>query len=1841
MDQQRLQAMQALMGRMGGEFTFGMGGGRGGGGANGELQKLLTKIKNHGDESEQLDGLNEFVNVLNMATEATIMSIHPQHYVGPIMACVTKQHNPELALVAARSLTYLVDANTHTVRVLQRDDHLSTLLDCLRSIMDVEFAEQVLTCVDKICTDDPAMVLQRDGVSAVMGFLDFFSITTQRLILHTVARMADVFRPQYYDKVESSLPTIRQCLRHDDNRMREEALTSLTRLVKRSSNDHACVAKVFGDAGPAVMEILEKRPTNAMFGTAIQLISTATHASAAVCEAMIQIGAVSFLAGLLEANNQSLMGAHNASLVGNASMVGDGSATSPLRPISASGNSPGSPLAASASAAGAAAAAGLTSTSTNAGTRIAHERVIDICNCLVSFAPDIVDTSRYINFIDTADSVRAKSPPAANASASAPAATSMGRRKGSSRGNSSSQPQSTANANGNSAAAQRRLERRAAVEMLRALRAAANGSGSDDDGHEDDPFDVDGEEDEDDEAEGFMDDEEEMGGDDDEEYEDFDPHSLSPEEQKAHLATLAAEGSLVIDDKPDKHRATNNGRHTCDVCGDRLSDPELWLRCNSRNDYDLCAACALELDGDEGHSFTWMKCVYAAPANPNPAASLAAGLSAAANAANAASASAKKQEALDQRALRVAMIKKAPYLVARLAEALPVMTRLHLNSDDEMIRGKCLTFICRVVHHTAADDLRAALLDCPMCELVTSLLTSERLSVLGRCIHICDQLMAKLPEIYTDLFIREGVTNGLAIVKSGVSVDKRAEAAAAPIVSVVAYSDGWRAILAHEANEILAKFEGSVDSGRIATMEQLCRRLRSDGEADPAEALRRAAEVLADISTFELMNSDLVGSILAMFTATSASSATTVAAAEASDEPNTAAVKGNICGGPEELVARFVSQLAAQPAENDQHYATLLGRFVHQLQSAVSQVEKFAPAFDGSENAKDPIRLVLKPHNPEEEAAAASKKDAEKKTKRGGGALKKKGSKKQSADDDAEENDNAAPSSTAATGGMKKTEGKTVTASTDPLASVAGIADFIRTNLLPNSPKNLSAPAGGGSSNTPLSASRRGGNGGGAADDEDAVEDIDPLASTSVSSPVAPTPPSLSFGGSSSPNDSANENATKRTRKETAAAAAAASAPPPPPPAAASAAGPTPLYLRYKTYALPPQWTMLQVMQTIVKKDREEASGGKKKPSRNDPETEGLPWQLRQLMGLAGVGGESVELVYSTEPFTFPTVTNLSAEGSGASATSSPGGAASSADRPVRFDPNLLPTSGAIAVRSALTKSYAGSAKFVPAGPLADVLRLINVLFAACSEWPSLMTWLAMRSGSYDLPKSLCEPRIAFAEFVNPKINSKAVQHASVVAMAGQHESAWYVRVLGDYPCLFTPATRRLLFELTYFGVSRSLVRLHELSQENGTLVDAERANAGRRQNRIVRRKCRVIREKPLECAMQVLSSSKATLGSVFEFEFKGEPGSGLGPTMEFYSLVGAALTGKRLGLWRASEEDSETNFTPTLGLYPAPFMGATSASAGSPTSSSTVASASAATETPQQRAQREEAHIIKHYTFLGRFLARVLLDRRIPNLRLSRPLLKMLRNDELAFDDIYCINPKLYEVLLAMAISERSGDRGQLASLPRPCRVEDLGLTFTLPGTADIPLVPNGEETEVTAESMMHYTQELATTLLCSSVDTAVRALREGFGSVISLGALRALTLDELAGTLKGHEEHISLAELEANVACDHGYSASSPTIRIFLEILSEMPTEGQQKFFQFLTGSATLPVGGLAALKPKFTIVRKTSSDPKVPEQTQLPSAMTCQNFLKLPAYDTKELMAQKLKMAIDEGANAFLFT
>ncbi|SCQ12876.1 E3 ubiquitin-protein ligase, putative [Plasmodium gaboni] len=74
--------------------------------------------------------------------------------------------------------------------------------------------------------------------------------------------------------------------------------------------------------------------------------------------------------------------------------------------------------------------------------------------------------------------------------------------------------------------------------------------------------------------------------------------------------------------------------------------------------------------------------------------------------------------------------------------------------------------------------------------------------------------------------------------------------------------------------------------------------------------------------------------------------------------------------------------------------------------------------------------------------------------------------------------------------------------------------------------------------------------------------------------------------------------------------------------------------------------------------------------------------------------------------------------------------------------------------------------------------------------------------------------------------------------------------------------------------------------------------------------------------------------------------------------------------------------------------------------------------------------------------------------------------------------------------------------------------------------------------------------------------------------------------------------------------YTNDSVTFITLIEILSEFNKEERKQFVKFCTGTSALPNNGFAALKPLMKVVKKEDNN-------DLPSVMTCTNYLKIPDY------------------------
>ncbi|KAF8045533.1 hypothetical protein N665_4745s0001, partial [Sinapis alba] len=252
----------------------------------------------------------------------------------------------------------------------------------------------------------------------------------------------------------------------------------------------------------------------------------------------------------------------------------------------------------------------------------------------------------------------------------------------------------------------------------------------------------------------------------------------------------------------------------------------------------------------------------------------------------------------------------------------------------------------------------------------------------------------------------------------------------------------------------------------------------------------------------------------------------------------------------------------------------------------------------------------------------------------------------------------------------------------------------------------------------------------------------------------------------------------------------------------------------------------------------------------------------------------------------------------------------------------------------------------------------------------------------------------------------------------------------------------------------------------------------------------------------------------------------------------------------------------------------------------------------------------------------------------------------ELSSFDIHFVDPELCKTLVELqalahrrkVISESQSDAALAAKYDlsfRGAKIEDLCLDFSLPGYKDYVLAPQFANDMVNLDNLEEYVKAIVSATVCNGIQKQVEAFRSGFNKVFPIEHLKIFNEEELETLLCGERDLFNMNDVLDHIKFDHGYTSSSPPVENLLEILHEFDKEQQRAFLQFVTGCPRLPPGGLASLNPKLTIVRKHGSDSS---ETDLPSVMTCANYLKLPPYSSKEKMKEKLIYAITEGQGSF---
>lgn len=399
------------------------------------------------------------------------------------------------------------------------------------------------------------------------------------------------------------------------------------------------------------------------------------------------------------------------------------------------------------------------------------------------------------------------------------------------------------------------------------------------------------------------------------------------------------------------------------------------------------------------------------------------------------------------------------------------------------------------------------------------------------------------------------------------------------------------------------------------------------------------------------------------------------------------------------------------------------------------------------------------------------------------------------------------------------------------------------------------------------------------------------------------------------------------------------------------------------------------------------------------------------------------------------------------------------------------------------------------------ILRLLNILHGMNSNLDDVLDESNMNTHV---------KAESAAQFVNTKLTAKLNrQLEEPLIVASKCLPSWSEDLARLYPFLFPFETRHLFLKSSSFGYARSMARWQNQSAEE-TRRDRHRDNQPL-MGRLQRQKVRISRTRMLESAMKVMELYGGS-SSVVEVEYFEEVGTGLGPTLEFYSTVSNEFSKKRSNLWRENDSNENEEYVfGKLGMFPAPMD-----------------AGQANTEIGKKT--------LSLFKMLGKFIARSMLDDRIIDVSINPTFFRIADQQNtipLSLGAVKTVDSHLstsLKLLKQYATAKKDIEKkshsstAQKAQLMRKIvingvRIEDLSLDFTLPGYPAIELISNGANTSVTLENVGLYVDKVIDMTLGSGVQRQVDHFRAGFSEVFPYSALKAFTPGELV-MLFGHGE-------------------------------------------------------------------------------------------------------------------------
>ena len=261
-------------------------------------------------------------------------------------------------------------------------------------------------------------------------------------------------------------------------------------------------------------------------------------------------------------------------------------------------------------------------------------------------------------------------------------------------------------------------------------------------------------------------------------------------------------------------------------------------------------------------------------------------------------------------------------------------------------------------------------------------------------------------------------------------------------------------------------------------------------------------------------------------------------------------------------------------------------------------------------------------------------------------------------------------------------------------------------------------------------------------------------------------------------------------------------------------------------------------------------------------------------------------------------------------------------------------------------------------------------------------------------------------------------------------------------------------------------------------------------------------------------------------------------------------------------------------------------------------------------------------FEFMGRVVAKALYENVLLQPKFAYFFLSKFLGKPNYIGDLPSLDFDLYKNL--NFLKEYEGD------------VADLCLSFAVTNDdygsqTEIELIPGGGAVEVENHNKLRYVHLMADYHLNKRAYQQTSAFMKGFFQIIPKNWIEMFSQPELQVLISGSLSSFSVKEMRDCTKYRAGYTSSDVRIQWFWKCVFQMSKKDRGRLLKFVTSCSRPPLLGFSELHPPFQIQRI----PIRGNEDRLPTASTCFNTLKLPAYKSEQILKEKLLYAIRSGA------